>query len=394
MQQRNYNYDYAKLNNRRGLAPVQTNPRVVCRPQKTTKVVMKPKKVKKKQNFLQKLVILFFASLFVVFVAPYTFKNTTYSMFIAPYFTKNITTDYNRMLNETTHILSNDYFLGERFLSKVETKKPQMQAPYISSEIIDLSKTLKVIAKKYPQIEPTVMVWDFETGAWAGINPDKSFSAASIIKIPVLIELFKSIENNEMKIYDTMALTDYFRAEGSGGLQYQRTGNEYSLDYLARTMIENSDNSSTNMLIAKLGSMVDMNRVIRKWGLKNTRINNWLPDMAGTNTTTARDLVTMLYNLDTPSFLSLKSRDRIFDYMGNVKNDRLLKAGLPANASIIHKTGDIGKTLGDAGIVHTHTGRRYIIAVMANRPYNSPAGKNYIIETSSVVYDYMVNWMK
>ena len=319
------------------------------------------------------------------------FESATKAILISPIKNRNIKVDYNTFLNKTTQIFSNDLFLGQKFLVKAETKIPQMQSLYMASEILPLTKKLQAIAKNYPTVEPTVFVWDFETGNWAGIEPDKLYSAASIIKIPVLIELFKSVENGQVSLNDQMALTDYFRAEGSGNIQYQKAGNLYSLDNLARQMIENSDNSATNMLIAKMGSMVDINRAIRKWGLKNTYINNWLPDMKGTNYTTVHDLATMLYNIDNPNFLSLASREKIFDYMSNVKNDRLLKAGLPANAAIIHKTGDIGKTLGDAGIIYAPNGRKYIIAVMANRPYNSQAGKDYIIETSSAVYNYMAN---
>lgn len=396
MQQRNYNYGYSNSVQRHiGIVPDRTlNKPVHTNPQSKTKLKIKSKKVKKKMPFMQKVALFFCFLLLSTIILPYSFCHTTRNIFIAPYLTRNIKIDYDSMFNRVNKIASNDYFLGQKFISQVETEVPQMQKPYMNSEVTELTDILRNIAGKYPQIEPTVFVWDFKTGNWAGLEPDKMYSAASIIKLPVLIELFKSIENGKIKLSDKMTLTNYFRAEGSGALQYQASGNQYSLDFLARTMIENSDNSSTNMLITKLGSMININRAIREWGLSHTYIANWLPDLQGTNYTTARDLATMLYNIDNPSFLSLNSREKIFDYMGHVKNDRLLKAGLPANASIAHKTGDIGKTLGDAGIVHTHTGERYIIVVMANRPYNSPLGKNYIIETSSAVYNYMANGLK
>ena len=75
-------------------------------------------------------------------------------------------------------------------------------------------------------------------------------------------------------------------------------------------MITESDNSATNMIMAKLGSMEDINSGIRQWGLGHTRVNTWLPDMGGTNYTTAEDLARMLYNLDNPNFLSVSSREK------------------------------------------------------------------------------------
>ena len=81
----------------------------------------------------------------------------------------------------------------------------------------------------------------------------------------------------------------------------------------------------------------------------------------------------------------------IVDYMSHVHNNRLIQAGLPASAIFIHKTGDIGKMLGDAGIVYTPNGKKYIVVMLVNRPYNSPLGKDFIVKASSLVYNYMVN---
>ena len=57
----------------------------------------------------------------------------------------------------------------------------------------------------------------------------------------------------------------------------------------------------------------------------------------------------------------------------------------------MHKTGDIGKMLGDAGIVYTPNGKKYIVVMLVNRPYNSPEGKDFIVKASSIVYNYMFN---
>ena len=387
MQQRTYKYNYEQQKAYRPQSVPQNV--AMIKPKQTIQTNKKKKNVNK--SFGQKIALLAFSLLFFSLIFPHTYKQTTKSILINPYTTRHIKFNANDFYNKTVNVFNNEFFLGKKFLVRAENKKPQMQSIYLASEILPLTKRLNAIAKNYPTIEPTVFVWDFETGNWAGIEPEKLYSAASIIKIPVLIELFKSVENGEMKLEDKITLTDYYRAEGSGNLQYQKGGNQYTLDNLARVMIENSDNSATNMLIAKMGSMVDINRSIRKWGLKNTYIQNWLPDLKGTNYTTAKDLATMLYNIDNPSFLTLSSREKIVDYMSHVKNDRLLKAGLPADAAIIHKTGDIGKTLGDAGIIYAPNGRKFIVVVMANRPYNSHLGKDYIIETSSAIYNYMVN---
>ena len=75
------------------------------------------------------------------------------------------------------------------------------------------------------------------------------------------------------------------------------------------------------------------------------------------------------------------------DYLSHVKNNRLLQAGLPKDAILLHKTGDIGFMLGDAGIVKTHTNKKYIVAILVKRPYNSQQGKNFIVKASKIIYN-------
>ena len=118
------------------------------------------------------------------------------------------------------------------------------------------------LSTAYPAIKPAVFVWDFETGKYVDIRANEQYPAASIIKIPVLIELFRSIEAGQLNLNDRIALTDYYRAEGSGSLQYQREGQAYSIDSLARVMIQDSDNSATNMLMSSVGGKIDINSAI------------------------------------------------------------------------------------------------------------------------------------
>lgn len=357
---------------------------------KTYKPVLKPVKRKvKKQNQYSLITALFvvFMTVFVAFlVLPFAAKH-----FFAPIFTdasqKPFRVNYEQIYSPTSKYLHNNLFLGVLSLRGAETENPLMQPLNLTSEMTNLENSLQVLANEYKSIHPSVFVWDYETGKYAALNSQEQFPAASIIKIPVLLQLFRSIEAGQLTIDDKMTLTDYYRAEGSGDIQFQRTGNQYSMDYLARKMIEISDNSSTNMLMSSMGGMNDVNRAIKSWGLKNTEVNNWLPDMKGTNVTTTEDLARMLYNIDNSDFLSPVSKDKIFDYMGHVKNNRLIHAGLNPNAKFFHKTGDIGHTMGDAGIVVTPDGHKYIVSIMAKRPYNSPAGKDFTVRASEIIYN-------
>lgn len=320
---------------------------------------------------------------------------TTFKKVVKPFFFKSpypeIKADYEKFLTPTKDYLYNDLFLGKYSLQGAETKKPEMIPLTQNQRLVGLEGQLKSLMTLYPSIEPSVYVWDYQTQNYAAVNSDKIYPAASIIKVPVLIQLFRSIEKGQLTIYDEMKLTEYYRTEGSGSMQFKAHNSVWTIDDLARLMITESDNSATNMLIAKLGSMTDVNSAMREWGLGHTQVKTWLPDLAGTNYTTTEDMARMLYNIDdNPKFLSVSSREKIFDYMGHVHNDRLIPAGLGAGANFLHKTGDIGKMLGDAGIVYAPNGKKYIVVILANRPYNSVAGKEFIVKASETIYNTMV----
>ncbi len=347
------------------------------------------KKIVKKQKSginYRKFISLAFFTFLLIFILPSSFKN-----FIADVFPNNskkmLKMDYYKLLFPTHNYLYKDLFLGKYILKDTEYKNKIMVDIKETYERVGLKNSLIALAQNYKRIKPSIYVWEYDNGSYVNINANTPYPAASIIKIPVLIEMFREIENGKFSLNDTMILEDYYRASGSGKLQYSQGGIAHTMDYLAKIMIQNSDNSSTNMIIAKIGGMPEVNRAMKRWGLKTTHINNWLPDLDGTNITTAKELAKMFYNIDSTNIVNSESKKHIANYLGHVKNNRLLQAGLPKDAILLHKTGDIGFMLGDAGIVKTANGKKYIVVILAKRPYNNLQGKDFIVKASKIIYN-------
>ncbi len=359
--------------------------------QEQSQIIRRRKKHKaRKRNPLKALISLSLLAIMLFGAMPYSFNKLSKGLFVPTPYSK-IKTDLRDIAFPVNNYLANSWTLGERQFSYSANSKHSKMLPVKENVNMPvLKQELQNLTELYPTIQPSVYVWDYETGNYVDLNASKIYATASIIKIPVLIDVFKSIEAGQFSLNDKMLLTEYYRTEGSGSLQFKGNA-QYSIDELANKMITESDNSATNMLIAKVGSMTDVNSSMRSWGLKNTRVNTWLPDLGGTNYTTAREMSQMLYNIDENSeFLTEESRARIFNYMGHVHNNRLIQAGLGAGATFLHKTGDIGTMLGDAGIVTAPNGKKYIVVILANRPHNSVAGKDFIVHASEIIYNYMV----
>ncbi|MBE9127240.1 serine hydrolase [Coleofasciculus sp. LEGE 07092] len=258
----------------------------------------------------------------------------------------------------------------------------------LRQEIPGLKTQLQSLATQSPNLQPGVFVVDLDTGAYLDWEGHSIFPAASTIKIPILVAFFQDVDQGKIRLDEPLTLEPDVIATGSGDLQYKKPGSQYTALEVATKMIAISDNTATNMLIKKLGGAQTLNERFRSWGLTSTAINNPLPDLEGTNTTSPRDLASLMSTVNQGELLSLRSRDRLLDIMQRTVNNSLLPKGLNPGATIAHKTGDIGSMIADAGLVDMLSGKRYIIVAMVKRPHNDASASELIRKISRSVYDY------
>lgn len=254
-------------------------------------------------------------------------------------------------------------------------------------ELSLLKQQLQAIAVKYPEIKGSVFCVELDKGLFVNWEGDAPFASASTIKLPILLALFQDIDAGKVRLDERLTIKPELIASGSGSIQYEKPGREYTILEIATKMIAISDNTATNVLIERLGGASALNQRFVEWGLQSTVIRNVLPDLEGTNTTTARDLSNVLLTIEHGKSVSLKSRDRMLLILKQTTTNTLLPPGLEKGSIIFHKTGDIGTVLGDTGIVDMLNGNRYVITVLAKRPHNSPKGKFFIQEISKAVYE-------
>ena len=368
-------------------------------------VVVQPRKKvqakKKNQKNKLKFIVQFFALMLLVaygyFVCPYNFNHYFKPLYLNRFLNRNIHLDVSEYINPTSNYLHNS-FLIDKFLqvSKVQKTKEITQIQIID-ELTDTKNKLLELFKKYTHLEPSVFVWEYSSGKGLEINADKVYPSASIIKVPIVFELIRLVDEtsssiNPIALTDKRVFTEFFRTSGSGDLQKTKADVSYSLDYLANIMIANSDNSATNMLLYEIGGIDGFNRSMRNLGLKVTSMSNWLPDLEGTNKITAREISTLFYNIDNPNYINDKYKNILKEYLGNTRNTHLIKEKLPQDVMVLHKTGDIGQMLGDSGIVYANNGRKYIVTILVKRPHNDYGAKMLIQDASLLIYNDINNF--
>lgn len=372
------------------------NVKTTC-PKEFQKKVLKPKKVskcKKRKPFI----VVFLAALVwcCAMGASFVFNKINFldPVYLNRFHNKNLNFDVSSIYAPTLKYINNLTLFNTNILTGVP-KKGREKVVTINSqgEFPDLKNDIQYILNQYPALHAGVYVFDYNSTKTVEINSDEVFPAASIIKVPVLIDMFnlsKALENegfSPIDINEKVTFTEAHRTEGSGYLQFKKADVDYTLDYLAKIMIRQSDNSATNMLIERLGGINQVNASIRHWGFSKTQISSFLPDLDGTNTTTPKEIATMLYNIDNQQFLPVRYSAYIKEYMSKVENRTLIRSQIPDDAVIVHKTGDIGKMLGDAAVVYSSNGKKYIMVIMVKRPHNDYSARDLIQKTAKVVYE-------
>jgi beta-lactamase class A len=270
--------------------------------------------------------------------------------------------------------------------SDISSNLVPQKAPFqLQTEISGLADQLKTICDK-PKLRAGVFVVDPTTGEYIDIHGQEQFSAASMIKVPVLVELMRAIDNNEVDKNAILTMRKDLVAGGSGILQWRPVNSKISLKETAELMIIVSDNTATNMIIDLLGGKDRFNKSFKTWGLQQTSINDWLPDYAGTNKTSPFDLSYLMARVDQGELISTDSRTWMMNIMHRTKTRTLLPRGLGKGATIAHKTGDIGSMVGDTGLVKTPQGKKYLISVQVERPHNDLRANELARQISRLVY--------
>lgn len=365
----------------------------VYEPLKERKVQLRPvkKSVKKQsfiQDFLNKVRLVIFCYLLAAFVLPYSSQKLWGDLFLNRWHNSAIQFEACDYTSPTAKYLTRNSFLNSIQACPL-VEDTLMDDLYDAGGMPALENQLRAVLGNYHNIKPHIFVWDYKTGRSAKINSNQVVATASIIKVPILFELFRRVDKGLINLNDKMLMEDAYVTGGSGHLQFQQKNQHLSIDKLAQLMIQDSDNTATNMLLSKVGGVNSINRNAKLWGVSHTQMGNWLPDLKGTNVTTAEEMGKILYNLDNPELLSLKSRYKIIDIMSNVKNVYLIQAGIGRDAEFVHKTGNIGNMIGDAGIVEMPNGHKYIVVIMVERPHNAHGAKDFIIEASRTIYNFM-----
>nr|WP_312576546.1 serine hydrolase [Sedimentibacter sp.] len=240
-----------------------------------------------------------------------------------------------------------------------------------------------------------VVVKNLKTNEEIKINENFVFPSASTIKLLIMTELFKRIDEGKLKLEDTIELTEDMKTGGDGILKELKYGHKFTLEEIMTLMIIVSDNMATNILISLLG-MNNINAAIQNIGLKGTMLQRKMMDSQAAkegreNFITANDLSCVLELIYKGKNINKQYSDIMLNVLKRQQVRGRLDLYLPEEVVIAHKTGDLDNLEHDAGIVYLPK-QEYIICVLTNQTDTNKDGREIIGKISKMVYDeYMEN---
>ena len=264
-----------------------------------------------------------------------------------------------------------------------------------------------------------VAATDLVSGEEIAVNADVRFPTASTIKVAVMVEAYQQAATGALTLDTTLALRDEDKVGGAGVLNGLHGGLTLTVRDLVHLMIVLSDNTATNLLVARLGT-ARVNERMASLGLANTKlfrptfrdgradVHPELEREFGLGMTTPRDMARLMALIADGKLVSPEASAAMLATLRRQQDRAMIPRLLPQvdGLQVGNKTGtDAEKHAGADGVrrhvrgdvaIVTAPGLRYAIAILAREVEDTRSGvENEAVVTaarvSRLIYEHFVN---
>jgi beta-lactamase class A len=239
------------------------------------------------------------------------------------------------------------------------------------------------------------------------INVDEQFHAASTMKVPVMIELYKQQFEGKLNLNDSILLKNEFKSivdgsiykmdigEDSDDVIYSKIGSMQKMHDLMYGMIILSSNLATNVLIEVVGAK-KTTETMRTLGADKIEVLRGVEDQKAydlglSNSTTANDLLVIMKAIANGTAGTKEDCEAMIAILKDQKWNDMIPKYLPKNIEVAHKTGSITGVHHDAAIVYAPNGKRYVLVLLSKNLKDFDKGTDQLAKISKTVYDFMSN---
>ena len=276
-----------------------------------------------------------------------------------------------------------------------------------------------------------------ETGRRVSLNGTQRFPMASVYKFPIALRLLQRVERGELKLDDAVRLGEFdFRIGYSPIAEMaNNTPVTFTVGRLLELMLGESDNTASDALLRLAGGPAAVTARLRELGIQGIDVNRpegqlimehrgvreYPPESQWTlamferlnqnisqaereaasrryaedprDTSSPDAMADLLVKLHRREVVSSANHERVIRIMTETPTGPArLKGLLPAGTIVVHKTGSMGGTTNDVGLITLPDGAGHLaIAVFVKgSPKEQPERERAIAEIARTIYDYFV----
>jgi beta-lactamase class A len=271
----------------------------------------------------------------------------------------------------------------------------------LADSSITLRVALETLARESKARAVAVALLDFESGFRFSLAGHRWFHAASTIKLAVLLAIFRAADEGRLRLDNSLHVRNRFvsaadrspfRVDPSSDAMpelYQAIGRTAKISALTEGMIVASSNLATNLLLDLLGMEYARN-VLRDAQVSGVELRRGVEDLAAhkkgiDNEATADGLLTLLSALR-GDFLKKESKEQAIHVLLAQRFNSMIPAGLPAHATVAHKTGEISTACHDVGIVYLPEREPYIAVILTEFDAEQNGRRETVAAISEMLY--------
>jgi len=245
---------------------------------------------------------------------------------------------------------------------------------------------------------------DLRDGEEMLLNPDEEFHAASTMKTPIMIRLYRMADAGHIQLDARIPVTNQFTSIYDGspyelttdddselGL-YERIGEPVSIQELIELMIAYSSNLATNILV-ELADPVEIDAMLAVYGAEGVKVRRGVEDIPAyrnglNNTTTARGLLEMFDAFGQGRMARPSSTMEMTEILLIQEFNEMIPAGLPPGTPVAHKTGWITAVDHDGGIVDPYGAWPYVLVILTDGVEDAEITRAAGAEVSRLIWNW------
>lgn len=220
------------------------------------------------------------------------------------------------------------------------------------------------------------------TGEIVTYNADRIFPTASVIKAPIVAELYTQAAEGKLLTTTPVTVNKSDIVGGSGVLAHLAPDHAFSLDELALLAIKESDNTASNLVLRAVGGPAAVNhRMHTEWNMPDTVIHRPIQfhlestDPPHTATGSPQDMMVFMNTVASGTLHLPGVCDYLLKLLATPDGSSLLSRYLDINpyadeldipppaVTVLHKTGAVSGVRNNAGIIRRTASPENYLAV-------------------------------